>query len=288
MRWQPCQPMTPRSASLRLAALPRWCDRGRTWLNSAEGKVAGSGRWAQFNMRPLASAPFWKYDPRAGLPLQGLKVLDLTRVIAGPTATRTLAAFGAQVLRVDSPCLPELPRQYVDTGFGKRSTELDAKSAAGQAKIHELLQDADAVILGYRPGALAAAGLGRDELAQRYPRLIIAELGAWGYSGPWAQRRGVDSVVQAATGIAQAYSGDGSTPGALPVQALDHATGYGLAAAMIALAGARSAQGQTGAVRFSLARTARALFAFNEELQHPADFGSGVQRRQIDSAYGML
>lgn len=258
------------------------------WLSSAEGKVAGNGHWAQFSMRPLASALIWKYDPRAGLPLQGLKVLDLTRVIAGPTATRTLAAFGAQVLRVDGPRLPELPWQHVDTGFGKRSTVLDAKSAAGRAKIHELLRDADAVILGYRPGALAAAGLGRDELAQRYPRLIIAELGAWGYSGPWAQRRGFDSIVQAATGIAQAYSGDGRTPGALPVQALDHATGYGLAAAIIALAGTRSAQGRTGAVRFSLARTAHALFALDEERECPADFGSGVQLRQMDSSYGML
>ena len=145
------------------------------------------------------------------LPLQGLKVLDLTRVIAGPHRHQTLAAFGAQVLRVDGPRLPELPWQHVDTGFGKRSAVLDA-SAAGAGKIHELLQDAV-------PSSWAIArslGRGRawrDELAQRYPRLMIAELGAWGYSGP-GPSGGFDSVVQAATGIAQAYSGDGRTPGA--------------------------------------------------------------------------
>ncbi|MGH3653445.1 CoA transferase [Glutamicibacter sp.] len=257
------------------------------WLSSAEGKVAGSGHWAQFRMRPIGSAPVWKFEPRAGMPLHGLKVLDLTRVIAGPTATRTLAALGAQVLRVDGPLLPELPWQYVDTGFGKRSTLLDLKSASGQARIHELLQDADAVILGYRPGALARAGLGENELAQRYPELIVAELGAWGFSGPWAQRRGFDSIVQAATGISQVYRGNGQSPGALPVQALDHATGYGLAAAIIALVRARSAQGRTGSVRFSLARTAHALFAF-DATQQPAQFDSGVRLKRMDSAYGTL
>ncbi|MFD1377537.1 CoA transferase [Micrococcus antarcticus] len=257
------------------------------WLSSAERQAAGSGHWAQFHMRPTGSAPVWKFDPRAAMPLRGLKVLDLTRVIAGPTATRTLASLGAQVLRVDGPLLPELPWQYVDTGFGKRSTLLDLKSATGQARIHELLQDADAVLLGYRPGALAKAGLGGDELAQRYPQLVVAELGAWGFEGPWAQRRGFDSIVQAATGISEAYRGNGPSPGALPVQALDHATGYGLAAAVIALVRARSVQGRTGSVRFSLARTAHALFAFDAP-QQPVQFDGGVRLKRVDSTFGTL
>lgn len=257
------------------------------WLNSAEGSESGRGPWAQFSLREASSTSSWAYGQRTEMPLQGLKILDLTRVIAGPTASRTLAAFGAQVLRLDAPQLPELAWQHVDTGFGKRSTLLDLKSAPGQARLHELLGEADALILGYRPGALASAGLGLDELRERYPDLIVAELSAWGFEGPWAQRRGFDSIVQAATGISQACSDAGHRPGALPVQALDHATGYGLAAAVIALVRARRVQRQTGSVRFSLARTADALFAF--DAPHPPVQSLGeVQLRRMSSSYGEL
>ncbi|MYR64088.1 hypothetical protein GTY54_50435, partial [Streptomyces sp. SID625] len=164
------------------------------------------------------------------LPAAGVRVLDLTRVIAGPVATRTLALLGADVLRVDPPHLPELADQHADTGFGKRSAALDP--ATDRAAFEELLAGADVVVTGYRPGALDRFGLSPEALAERRPALVVAELSAWGAYGPWARRRGFDSLVQVATGIAAVEGGDGR-PGALPAQALDHGTGYLLAAAVL-------------------------------------------------------
>lgn len=167
----------------------------------------------------------------------GLRVLDLTRVIAGPVATRTLAGWGAQVLRIDSPDLPEIPSQAVDTLPGKRSAELNLRTLEGRTRMEELLAQADLLVQGYRPGALARFGLDSEELSQRHPHLSVVTLSAWGTAGPWAGRRGFDSLVQCPTGIAAA-EGDSARPGALPAQVLDHATGYLAAAAgLLALAG---------------------------------------------------
>jgi crotonobetainyl-CoA:carnitine CoA-transferase CaiB-like acyl-CoA transferase len=128
------------------------------------------------------------------------RVLDLTRVIAGPVATRTLAAHGADVLRLDPPDRPEIPLRYWDTLPGKRSAQLDLGSAGGLGE--ELLAGADVVVLGYRPGALDRFGLSPDALAERHPGLVVVTLSAWGNHGAWASRRGFDSLVQAACGIA--------------------------------------------------------------------------------------
>ncbi|MFH8939356.1 CoA transferase [Streptomyces griseosporeus] len=187
------------------------------------------------------------------LPAAGLRVLDLTRVIAGPVATRTLALLGADVLRLDAPELPELPDQHTDTGFGKRSATLDL--AADRARFEDLLAAADVVVTGYRPGALDRFGLAPDALAGRRPGLVVAQLSAWGAHGPWAQRRGFDSLVQAATGIA-AIEGSPGQPGALPAQALDHGTGFLLAAAVLRALTEQSYEGGSRLVRLSLARTA--------------------------------
>jgi hypothetical protein len=169
-----------------------------------------------------------------GRALQGLRVLDLTRVIAGPVATRTLAAWGADVLRVDSPRLPEIEAQCIDTLPGKRSTLLDAAFAPDRHRLEELLAAADVVVQGYRPGAFARLGLDASSLEQRHPHLTVITLSAWGATGPWAQRRGFDSLVQAPTGIAAAASPALGQPGTLPAQVLDHATGYLAAAAAAA------------------------------------------------------
>ncbi|MDO0915971.1 CoA transferase [Streptomyces sp. DT2A-34] len=187
------------------------------------------------------------------LPATGVRVLDLTRVIAGPVATRTLALLGADVLRVDAPHLPELADQHTDTGFGKRSATLDLM--ADRRAFEELLAAADVVVTGYRPGALHRFGLSARELAERRPGLIVAQLSAWGSYGPWSGRRGFDSLVQAATGIA-AVEGSAERPGALPAQALDHGTGYLLAAAVLRALTERAEQGDGRCVRLSLARTA--------------------------------
>lgn len=193
------------------------------------------------------------------LPAAGVRVLDLTRVIAGPVATRALAALGADVLRIDPPQLPELELGILDTCPGKRLAQLDLRDRQAAATLHGLLADADVLVHGYRPRALAAFGLGADELAERHPHLVVASLSAWGHTGPWAQRRGFDSLVQAACGIAAIEGADGE-PGVLPAQALDHATGYLMAAAVLR----ELAAGDGAQLRFALSATAAEL------MRHPA------------------
>ncbi|MFJ9906426.1 CoA transferase [Streptomyces sp. NPDC101152] len=190
------------------------------------------------------------------LPAAGLRVLDLTRVLAGPVATRTLALLGADVLRLDPPHLPELPDQHADTGFGKRSALLDL--AADRSVFEELLATADVVVTGYRPGTLDRFGLSAPALAERRPGIVVAQVSAWGAYGPWARRRGFDSLVQAASGIA-AIEGPKRAPGALPAQALDHGTGYLLAAGVLRALTEQSRDGGSRLVRLALARTAEWL-----------------------------
>ncbi|MFI0242334.1 CoA transferase [Streptomyces sp. NPDC016845] len=192
----------------------------------------------------------------ASVPAQDVRVLDLTRVIAGPVATRTLALLGADVLRVDAPQLPEDADAHADTGMGKRSTLLDLDSPGDRQVFEDLLSQADVVVTGYRPGALDRHGLRPEMLLDRYPGLVVAQLCAWGWSGPWADRRGFDSLVQAGTGIAAIEATADGRPGALPAQALDHGTGYLLAAAVLRALSDRQATGGGRHLRLSLAGTA--------------------------------
>ncbi|MDA3627796.1 CoA transferase [Saccharopolyspora sp. WRP15-2] len=195
-----------------------------------------------------------------------LRVLDLTRVIAGPVCTRFLAALGADVLRIDPPHRPERPGSY-DTLLGKRSAVLDARTPEGLARLHDLLDGADVLVHGYRPGALERFGLGFDALAEQHPGLVVVSLSAWGNSGPWGERRGFDSIAQAATGIATIEStSDG--PGALPCQLLDHATGYLCAAAALDGLRRQSERGGTWLRELSLARTAHWLLD-RPRTEHP-------------------
>ncbi|MGW3626664.1 CoA transferase [Streptomyces sp. NPDC000880] len=191
------------------------------------------------------------------LPAAGLRVLDLTRVLAGPVATRTLALLGADVLRIDPPQLPESQEAHNDTGMGKRSTRLDLGGRGGDRRIfEELLESADVVVLGYRPGALDRfPGLTPEALAVRRPGLVVAQLSAWGRYGPWHERRGFDSLVQVATGIA-AIEGSQGKPGALPAQALDHGTGYLLAAGVLRALTDQHDEGGARLVRLALSQTA--------------------------------
>jgi hypothetical protein len=201
--------------------------------------------------------------PPGGLPCAGLRVLDLTRVIAGPVGTRMLAALGADVLRVDPPARPELPPLVLDGGLGKRRAAVDLASPAGAAWLERELVRADVVVDGFRPGALARRGLDPDALAERHPHVVHVSLSAWGEDGPWGARRGFDSLVQAATGVAVAVRPPGGSepPGALPVQALDHATGHLLAAAALRALTGRAIAGRAGRARLALAATAEALLA---------------------------
>ncbi|MGW0632404.1 CoA transferase [Streptomyces sp. NPDC002758] len=221
------------------------------------------------------------------LPAAGLRVLDLTRVLAGPVATRTLALLGADVLRLDAPWLPELPDQHADTGVGKRSATLDLTTDA--KAFEELLSAADVVVTGYRPGALDQFGLSPQALAERRPGLVVAQVSAWGAYGPWSGRRGFDSLVQAACGIA-ALEGSAGQPGALPAQALDHGTGYLLAAAVLRALTERSYDGEGRFVRLALARTAAWLtdgIHSGPEGEVPYE-GADAWLAERDSALGRL
>jgi crotonobetainyl-CoA:carnitine CoA-transferase CaiB-like acyl-CoA transferase len=197
----------------------------------------------------------------ADRPLAGARVLDLSRIIAGPVAGRALAQHGAQVLMINGPHLPNIAPLVIDNGRGKRSAALDLRDAAGRDQLRGLAGDADIFLQAYRPGTLAARGFSPEALAQIRPGIVYVSISAYGHTGPWAQRRGFDSLVQSASGIAwtESRAAHGDEPKHLPCQALDHATGY-LAAfgAMVALA-RRATEGGSWHVCVSLAQTGRWL-----------------------------
>lgn len=227
--------------------------------------------------------------PHGPLPASGVRVLDLTRVLAGPVATRTLALLGADVLRVDSPRLPEDPDTHADTGFGKRSTRLDLADPADRRTFDDLLARADVVVSGYRPGALDRYGLTPDDLPARHPGIVLAQVCAWGWSGPWAARRGFDSLVQAATGIAAIEAGPDGRPGVLPAQALDHGTGYLIAAAVLRALTERHETGGGRHLRFSLAGTASWLMhGITPAPEGGAAYDPEPHLAETPSAYGPL
>ncbi|GGK86887.1 CoA transferase [Streptomyces flaveus] len=241
----------------------------KEWASHEQGAAVAArellerGRMASSGVRVLAPL-----DGDPLLPAAGLRVLDLTRVIAGPVATRTLALLGADVLRVDPPRLPELADQHADTGFGKQSATLDL--TADRHTFEELLASADVVVTGYRPGALDRFGLTPEALAERRPGIVVAQLSAWGAYGPWGGRRGFDSLVQVATGIA-ALEGSEEKPGALPAQAIDHGTGYLLAAGVLRAVAEQLEEGGTRFVRLALAQTAGWLVNGVTRGEGPAD-----------------
>ncbi|GBH24694.1 CoA transferase [Burkholderia vietnamiensis] len=234
--------------------------------------IRSADEWATHEQaRALAALPLFEIERigdapveaigRGGpdRPLAGVRVLDLTRINAGPVAGRTLASHGAQTLLVNGPHLPNIASLVIDNGRGKRSTWIDLRDAAGAAALHALARDADVFVQSYRPGALAARGFAPEALAQRRPGIVCVSVSAYGHAGPWSKRRGFDSLVQSARGIAwqEQHAAGAASPRHLPCQALDHATGY-LAAfgAMIALA-RRATQGGSWHVRVSLAQTGR-------------------------------
>ena len=193
-------------------------------------------------------------------PLAGIRVLDLTRILAGPVATRFLAGFGAEVLRIDPPQWDEA-LTIPDVVLGKRCARLDLKTRDGVRVLEGLLQSADVFVHGYRPDALDRLGLSAARRRELNPSLIDVSLDAYGWTGPWHGRRGFDSLIQMSTGIAEAgmRHAQAERPVPLPVQAIDHATGYLMAAAAIRGLTERLTAGKPTFAHASLARTARLL-----------------------------
>jgi crotonobetainyl-CoA:carnitine CoA-transferase CaiB-like acyl-CoA transferase len=200
--------------------------------------------------------------PGGDRPLAGLRVLDLSRVIAGPVAGRTLAAHGAEVLLVSGPDLPAIPWLTIDTGRGKLTSFIELKSEQGRDSLRALLAQADIFSQGYRPQALASLGFSPHDAALISPGIVYVTLSAYGHAGPWAERRGFDSLVQTATGFnhaeGQAAGVDG--PKELPAQILDHATGYLMAFGAMMARVRQSREGGSWHVRVSLAQTGRWLW----------------------------
>ncbi|HSI00825.1 MAG TPA: CoA transferase [Reyranella sp.] len=196
--------------------------------------------------------------PQSGRPLGGVRVLDLTRVLAGPTSGRVLAENGAEVLHIAAQHLPYQTEILMDTGHGKRCAWIDLRDAAGIATLESLIREADVFTQGYRPGTLAARGFSPERLAALRPGIVCVSICAYGHAGPWADRRGFDSIVQNVSGLS-ATQGSLARPRNLPVQALDYIAGY-LAAlgAMVALA-RRVEQGGSWLVRVSLVQVAHWL-----------------------------
>jgi crotonobetainyl-CoA:carnitine CoA-transferase CaiB-like acyl-CoA transferase len=189
--------------------------------------------------------------PSAERPLAGVRSIDMTRVLAGPTASKVLASHGAQVLRIDREDLADSGYFDYDTGLGKRAAFLDLRRESDRATMDSLLDTCDVFVQAYRPGALAARGLSAEQLAARRPGIVTVNLSAWGFSGPWQMRRGYDTVVQAANGLA--WSAGDDQPTFLPVAAQDYLAGYLMAfGAMVAL-GRRATQGGSWRVNVSLA-----------------------------------
>jgi crotonobetainyl-CoA:carnitine CoA-transferase CaiB-like acyl-CoA transferase len=226
----------------------------------AEWDAHGQGRAVAglpiFSIEKIGDAPPHPLLP-GDRPLSGARVLDLTRVIAGPVCGRTLAAHGADVMLVTAAHLPQMMPLVMDNGRGKLSTFIDVCEASGGEALAALARDADIFVQGYRPGAVKEKGFGPQELAQLRPGIVYVSLCAYGHEGPWADRRGFDSLVQNANGInqAEAEAAGSAQPKPLPCQAIDHATGYLMAfGAMTALA-RRATEGGSWHVRVSLAQT---------------------------------
>jgi crotonobetainyl-CoA:carnitine CoA-transferase CaiB-like acyl-CoA transferase len=259
-------------------ALQSWSAEGFEDAAAEAGLVVAAARsFAQWDAHPqgiaVANLPLMSIEkigeappiewPRLspdGLPLEGIRVLDLTRILAGPIAGRTLAAYGADVMLVNSPNLPNI-ESIADTSRGKLSAHVDLHTDIGKAQLRRLVEGAHVFVQAYRPGGLQALGFGAEDVARIRLGTVHVSLSAYGHEGPWAERRGFDSLVQTATGFnrAEAEAFNTKTPKALPMQILDYASGFLMAFGAAAALLRQYTEGGSWHVRVSLAQTAHWL-----------------------------
>ncbi|RKP46463.1 CoA transferase [Trinickia fusca] len=265
------------------------------WADHPQGKAVAAEPLLHVSTATDAVAHEWQ--PSRDRPLRGIRVLDMTRILAGPVATRFLAGLGADVLRID-PYGWEEPNTVPEVVLGKRCARLNLRDRSDLDMLERLLCDADIVVHGYRSDALASLGLSAERRRQLNPALIDVSLDAYGWTGAWRCRRGFDSIVQMSTGIADAgmRAMGKDEPVNLPVQAIDHGTGYLMAAAAIRGLTTRLKHGVGSEVRASLARTAAVLQLRSEPLTEgvalapdgPADHAEHVEQTSWGPALRLL
>ena len=231
--------------------------------------------------------------PASDRPLTGVRVLDLTRIIAGPVCGRALAAHGADVLRITAPHLPFVETLVMDNGRGKLSAHVDLRTRRGADTLRGLVRSAHLFVQGYRPRSIAKLGFGAEEVAAMRPGIVYVSLSAYGYRGPWRERRGYDSIVQTASGIGfeEGRAAGSEGPRLLPCRALDHASGFLMALGAIAGLVRRATEGGSWHVRVSLAQTGRwieSLGRTGHGLDLPAPTVPESCLETTDSGFGRL
>jgi crotonobetainyl-CoA:carnitine CoA-transferase CaiB-like acyl-CoA transferase len=267
-----------------------------TWLRHPQGEVLAPQ--PVVHIERIGDAPPTPL-PIGARPLAGLRVLDATRVIAGPTCTRTLAEFGADVLQIGSPALPDLVASEADTAHGKRRAHIDLNQPASKGQLLDLCRGADVFVQSYRADSLARRGLGPTELTALRPGLIYLSESAYGDEGPWRTKRGFDGNVQAASGILAMHDRNGppgtgeDSPIAMALN--DYCTGYWGAYGVLEALRRRSVEGGSWHVRVSLAQTAMWFLRMGvvhrpEDGMPPREARALVARfsEESDSAYGRL
>src|SRR5204863_9472079 len=245
----------------------------------AGGMVRSMAEWAQhpqaaavaslplLEIVKIGEAPPEKLPP-GDRPLSGVRVLDLTRVLAGPTCARTLAEHGADVLKITAAHLPNIGYQEYDTGHGKLSAHLDLREQKNVETLRGLVREADVFSQGYRPGTLGDRGFSPEALAKLRPGIVVVSLCAFSHVGPWASRRGFDTVVQTVSGITsrqgELFPGAAPGPQFYPVSAIDYLTGYLMAFGALVALKRRATEGGSWLVRISLAQAGRWLVGRGE------------------------
>lgn len=198
---------------------------------------------------------------RGDAPLSGMRVLDLTRVLAGPTCARTLAQYGAEAMVVSSPNLPSVPFFVTDTGHGKLASFVDLATENGRETLKTLVRSADVFSQGYRQGALERLGFGPLELAQLRPGIVVTAINCYGHEGPWRARPGWEQLGQTVTGMAVVHGG-AEGPKLQPGAVTDYTTGYLAAFGSLLALQRRALYGGSYLVRVSLAQTAMWIRGF--------------------------
>jgi len=248
LRWQARDLEDAVAAAGACAAMARPPEE---WDDSEQGRILATRPVVEIvkigDSRPELPA-------KGDMPLSGIRVLDLTRVLAGPTCARTLAQYGAEAMVISSPDLPSVPFFVTDTGHGKLASFVNLATEQGRATLRELVSKSDVFSQGYRQGALSRHGFGPLALAEMRPGIVCTEINCYGHEGPWRGRPGWEQLGQTVTGLAVVQGGDGA-PELLPGAVTDYTTGFLAAFGTMVALYRRALYGGSYLVRVSLSQT---------------------------------